>query len=388
MSQKENIKNHKHILFCDEHYNPLGVARSLGEYGIHPIVLTTESNVKMLKACKYVRNYHIFPNMECAYFFLLSEYGNETEKPFVYTSDDAKTSFLDEHYEELKDRFFFFNAGKKGKITEFMNKFAISQLAQKYGLHVASSWNVKRGEIPSNIEFPVITKSISSTVGGWKNDVFICQNVRDLKEAYKKIQAPAVLLQKYIEKKNELCLDGFSCNHGKNVLYAIASKYNYLLPDTYSSYMTIFNFEDFFLGEKLNAMFREVEFEGIFSIEFLVDRNDELYFCEINFRNSTWSYAATCLGMNLPILWAKCMCRECEFNASLFTKEIPNGYTALAELEDFRARVLNGKYIIYDWIKDFHKSACRFYFGKGDPKPAIVALLGLAKRKINGRSRR
>lgn len=386
MSHKENIKKHKHILFCDEHYNPLGVVRSLGEYGIRSVVLTIESKVKMLKASKYVSDYHIFPNVEEAYFFMLSEYGKEIEKPFVYTSDDVKTSFMDKHYEELKDKFFFFNAGENGKITEFMNKFTISQLAQEHGLHVFSSWKVKKGEVPSDLEFPVITKSISSTVGGWKNDVFICQDISELKEAYKRIQAPVVLLQKYIEKKNELCLDGFSCNHGKNVLYAIASKYNYILPDTYSSYMTIFNFEDASLGEKINAMFREIKFEGIFSIEFLIDQNDELHFCEINFRNSTWSYAATCTGMNLPILWSKCMCGECEFDASSFTKKIPRGFTALAELEDFRARVLKGNYSIFEWMKDFRNSTCRFYFGKGDTKPAMVALLGIVKRKINRRS--
>ena len=385
MFQKENIKNHKHIIFCDEHYNPLGIARSLGEYGIHPIILATENKVKMLKACKYVNNYHAFSNIESAYSFLMSEYGKETEKPFIYTSDDIKTSFLDEHYEELKDRFFFFNAGEKGKITMFMNKFAINQLAQKHGLNVLTSWRVKRGEIPKDIEFPVITKSISSTMGGWKDDVFICQDVSELIEAYQKIQAPIVLLQKYIEKKNELCLDGFSCAHGDKVLYAIASKYNYILPDTYSSYMTIFNFKDSSLGEKLNAMIREIKFEGIFSIEFLVDQKDELHFCEINFRNSTWSYAATCAGMNLPVLWAQCVSGECEFDSSSFTKKISSGFTALAELEDFRARVIKGKYLIFDWMKEFRNSSCRFYCGKGDLKPAIMALMGIAKRKISKR---
>ena len=51
----------------------------------------------------------------------------------------------------------------------------------------------------------------------------------------------------------------------------------------------------------------EIGFEGVYSIEFLIDQNDNYWFCEINFRNSTWSYAATVAGMPLPILWAEAM---------------------------------------------------------------------------------
>lgn len=32
-----DLANHKFIVFSEEHYNPLGVIRSLGEEGIKPI---------------------------------------------------------------------------------------------------------------------------------------------------------------------------------------------------------------------------------------------------------------------------------------------------------------------------------------------------------------
>ena len=46
----------------------------------------------------------------------------------------------------------------------------------------------------------IITKAIDSTVGGWKNDMFICHDQLELQAAYAKIQSPEVMLQKYIVK--------------------------------------------------------------------------------------------------------------------------------------------------------------------------------------------
>ena len=39
----------------------------------------------------------------------------------------------------------------------------------------------------------------------------------------------------------------------------------------------------------------------------LIDNDDNVWFSEVNFRNSTWSYASTVVGMPLPYLWALAM---------------------------------------------------------------------------------
>ena len=41
----ERLKKHKFIVIGYEHYNPLGVIRSLGENGIRPIVMMLKSDV-------------------------------------------------------------------------------------------------------------------------------------------------------------------------------------------------------------------------------------------------------------------------------------------------------------------------------------------------------
>ena len=66
-------------------------------------------------------------------------------------------------------------------------------------------------------------------MGAWKGDMYICNSEKDLKEAYGKILSEKLLLQKYIHKKNEYCLEGLSVAHGQSVAISIASSYNYIL---------------------------------------------------------------------------------------------------------------------------------------------------------------
>jgi D-aspartate ligase len=132
------------------------------------------------------------------------------------------------------------------------------------------------------------------------------------------------------------------------------------------------NFKDEKLYEALREMLAKIGFEGIYEIEFLIDKNDNLYFSEINFRNSTWSYASTCAGMNLPVLWAETMLSgRIPENAYC---EIPEGFTAMVEPIDYQKRVIDRGYGIEEWYQDFINANCKYYFGKDDLKPFFVML--------------
>lgn len=365
-----SIKN-ECIVFGAEHYNPLGVIRSLGEAGIKPIaVILKKSGTPCASKSKYIKKLYKVNSEEEGFELILNKFGNLFEKPFIFTCDDKITSLLDNNYELLSDKFYFFNAGKNGRITKFIDKPNIYKLAQKYGLDVLKSVIVNKGEIPTDLEYPIITKLVNSNMGAWKNDMYICNNAQELKDAYKIIQSPLLIRQQYIVKKNEYCLDGFSVNQGNDVFISIASTYKYFLPKSYSSYMDIYNFNRTDIKEKLNKMFKEVGFEGIFSIEFLIDQNDELHFLEINFRNSTWSYASTCVGMNLPFLWINCTLKN-NLDYNSIYKKIPQNYTGMVELTDWYARVVTKGITIKQWYKEYKTVDCLFMKGKNDIMPSL-----------------
>lgn len=368
-------KDHLCIVMAIEHYNPLGQIRSLGEAGVKPVYIAIKGRAKIASVSKYISKCHYVDAVEEGYDILMKEYGNvaaETgKKPFLFSSDDKGVGFLDLHYDELKDKFTFFNAGKHGRINEFMDKHNILELAKKHGLNVLENRVCKRGEIPEGIEYPVITKSISPNVGGWKSDVHICHSEKELEEAYKSIEAPTVLVQKYIEKQNEYCMEGFSANKGNDVLIAIVSTYNYLLPDYYSPYMTVRNMTNDYIKNALKGMFAEIGFEGVFEVEFLIDQDGTYYFGEINFRNSTWSYAATKAGMPLPVLWAQT--QEQGFMAQNADKKF-EPFTAMVEPIDYAKRVKTGKIDLAEWMKDFKEAKCGYYYSSDDLEPWRVCV--------------
>lgn len=361
------LSDHKFIVFALDHYNPLGMIRTLGENGIAPIYIAVKHRIDLGVKSKYVSCVHKVDSVEEGYRILLKEYGNEKIKPFLLTSDDRTTGYLDEKYDELKDKFILFNAGEAGRITEFMDKEKVLELAKKHGLKVLDTRVLNKGEIPADLDYPIITKSISPNVGGWKSDVHICKSKEELEKAYETIESPLVLVQKFIEKKNEFCLDGFSANKGKDFFVGIASTYKYLIPGYYSPYMDVFNFTNEEMRKSLNSMMEEIGFEGVFSIEFLIDEYDNYWFCEINFRNSTWSYASTVAGMPLAYLWARTMLEgKIPEDAE---KVIPEGFTAMVEPIDYSKRIELGLCTPGKWLADFKKTNCGFYYSADDLEP-------------------
>lgn len=374
------IDNYVHVVFCVEHYNPLGLVRSLGEAGIRPIVIVVNGVNKLVSKSKYIGKLYTVDSIEDGYTILMKINASTDNKYFLYTADDAITSYLDNHFDEVKKRFYFFNAGLNNRVTYYMNKENILQIANKHGLKTLKAIVVNKGIVPPDLEYPIITKSITPIEGGWKNDVFICEDGIELAEAYKKIRSSKVLLQHYIFKKNEYCIEGFSVRNGFDTFLSIASTYNYLINNSYSPYMTVYNFDKKEILDPIKNMIKEIGFEGIFEVEFLVDNDNNLYFSEINFRNSTWSYAATCAGMNLPILWAKGMIDG--HIAKYCYKKIEPPFTAMVEINDFSNRVATKKINLIKWLLELKACKCRYYIGKNDFWPVIYLICSKIYKRI------
>ena len=303
---------------------------------------------------------------------IVNKYGDESLKPVIIACDDIVVRSFDKLYDSIKSKFYVNNAGASGRIAHYQDKNVLYELARKCGLNVAKSWKVNCGEIPVDITYPVITKPIES-YEGWKQDYYICSNKEELKKAYKKIKGNTLLLQSYIKKKTEMTLEGFSAEQGKKTLFAIKARYTYILPDYYSMAM-VSNATDDKLKNTLEKMISEIGYEGIFEVEFMIDQNEELWFLEINFRNSTWSYASTKVGMNLPYLWSKAMIGELEWKN--IEKKVPDNYKAIAEVPDFEQRVRRFKMIgIGKWIREIKAADCLYFYNKDDMKPFISVWL-------------
>ena len=369
MEKKE--KTEYIVLTSKDHYNPLGIVRTLGEYGIRPIVVAVKSDPKQSVLSRYVEKKYYVSNAEEGIQLILSKYGGKREKNYILTGDDVTVMYLDKHYDELKDSFYFFNAGKAGRIREVMEKDYMCCLAAKYGFNVPKTWKVRIGEIPNDIEFPVITKAINSFGAEWKSIVHICKNVEELKEAYKRIKASdCLLLQEYIEKKDEQSYEGFSINNGRDVFFAVQNNEVFHIPGQYAPYWKNKNVDDLEFKTQAQKLLYEIGFEGIFEFEFLVGVDGKMYFLEINLRNTVNSWTATVAGMPLASLWCEAM-KNKEIPNGIY-KEIPDGFTTIAECFDYDARVKKGLIGRNEWIKQYRDANAKLYLGRKDFYPFFV----------------
>lgn len=364
MVNKEVYK-HKHICLVGDHYNPLGIIRSLGEEGIRPIVLLCDDHPRLVQHSKYIGELHIFNTIEEGLQYMIKNFSNEPLKPFVYNGSDDITLLLDKHYEVLKDNFYFTNG--QGGIEKYLQKYDITQLAVECGINIPKEELLPVGVLPKTLKYPVITKATTSAAGGtWKDQSFICENEEELKGAYSKIKVKEILVQEYIRKKNELCIDGISINGGEQVFMPYGCNYYRMSPGGYGNYMYFTPFVDKELTEKITNVIRGAKFSGIFCIEFLVGPDDELYFLEVNFRNSGWSYAFTYGGFNLPFRWA-----ISTLNNKLYLDDFEyiKKFDVMSEDADFHDCLRIHHISPLKWYKDFRSCDCTFIYNKKDPKP-------------------
>lgn len=361
-------KNHICIVFAQEHYNPLGLIRGLGENGICPVYISVKRRGEVASKSKYISVFHRVNSVREGYNLLIEKYGNfdYDHRPFVLFSDDKTVGYCDEHYDDLSDKFIFFNAGTANGIAEYMDKFRVMQLAKKHGFKALDSVVVKRGEIPKGLVYPIITKDISPNSGAWKSDVFICENEKELKAAFEKIQSPSVLIQHFVNKKNEFALEGFSVNHGNDIHICTAMTWKYLIPGYYSPYHDVSMFKDSDMEKRLRAIFKEIGYEGIFEVEFLIDQDGTFYFLEINFRASAWNYTTSVAGMPMSYLWVKSMLNG---HIDDGDKKEFEDFTSMSEIIDYGKRVDSGKVSLAEWLKDFKEAKCTYYYNKDDLGP-------------------
>lgn len=374
----KELKEHKHIVFCEDHYNPLNIIRSLGEKGIRSIVILKSDSPVLINHCRYPQKIHYVKTYDEGYKILLYEYGCEENKPFVYCSDDLTMCYLDSHYNELVSRFYIYNAGQQGRIEWLQNKDNITTLGAEVGLDSIKKEVVETGVLPTTLSYPIITKVLASTMGAWKKDVYICKDEIELKKAYKNIKSPKLILQEYVDKVGEFCMEGFSINDGQDIFVPYIADYIRYYNDSYGHYMNMIPFEDGVLKEKIKELFKRTKYNGIFEIEFMKGPDGKRYFLEINFRASTWNYALTVGGGNLPYFWSKSTLANRILWEELNLKS--NAFRAIVEPADFSANVR--KVGIFTWIRQCLSAECHYYYNRKDPMPFYSYIRDRISEKI------
>ena len=377
---ENNEKSRKYIVFGGDGLNPLGIVRSLGEIGIKTDILRNRESehYATIEKSKYVNKVYYGTTSEELLTILLEKYGHESLKPIVFFTDEGNEAFFDSRFNALQNKFIFYNAGVEGGVNHLLRKDVQCELAIECGIKVPIFEVLETGVLPTKVSYPVITKTLTSNDGRWKQDMMICHNEDELKSAYKEIQAQQIMVEEFIDGTNEVDLKGFSIRGGEQICFTSLKKWKF--KDLEHKWLMYFEpCQDMQLKNKLSDLIRKANYSGIFDAEFIQTNNGELVFLEVNWRTGMFNYNHTVEGINLPYLWSmSTIHNRIEEDTITFSRE---SYTAMDEIDAF-ADVLRHPNLFLRWLKAIKKADLLYYYNRKDIRPCLTAWGRFFKRKL------
>jgi len=378
-----NWNNIETIVFGQHTFNSLGQIRSLGELGFKPDVIWVSDDNHSPKGCRYINHFFSFNSFEEGLSFILSKYTDQSKKYIITTDSDAIVSLLDRKYDQLKGRFFFFNAGEQGRLSAYMPKYVQCELAERHGFLIPKTELVRVGDLPKKLEYPVFIKSTDCFRLSWKGDAKVCENPEELLQAYKSITSPEIIVQEFIKKKNELAIEGVSYNAGNDIFLPIQGTYLRIQNGAFGTWKVneAYNLSED-LKSKIQSLIKEVGFTGVFEIEFLLDSHDKMFFLEVNFRHTQYNHALTDMGINLCKLFI-----EGEINGRIGVDSVTKSPSiVMNERGEFHTYIKTKQISLRNWISDIKMTDSFYCYDKKDKlyfiRYVMKMILNMIKAKL------
>ena len=370
------------IIIGGNHHNTLGVIRALGYRGIESIViLVTEDTDPYVAYSKYIQKCVIFKTKQEIVPFLVKYAKNVNGKSVILSCADFVTSELDLYYDTLIDHYYIPTAKKQGVCNHFMNKGTMANLAKKIGIKIPKSWIVEDNtEINVNeVDFPCIIKPLASILGS-KVEIKIFHDGESLASYLIENKGHRFIIQKYIDRDFEYQLIGCSLNYGEEIIIPGYSKCIRPCPGTNTGFLEYKPFEGFVCDlNSCKEFIRKIGYQGLFSMEYLRDKQGNDYFMEINMRNDGNGICVTGAGMNLPYIWYQ-YCIEGDYKTEILNKI--NDIYVMPEFDDFML-VLKRKVSLCTWWKDYRHTTTFMEYCKMDPKPYYIRKKQFIKHLLN-----
>lgn len=360
----DKVKMNKVVVIGGDHHNTLGVIRGLGERGVKSdLILVTPSRMTFVEASKYVARYWKVDSDSDAIDILQSQFANELEKPVVICCSDSSSGLIDENCDRLKDKFYLPGAEAQGRISKLMSKKRMSKMALECGLQIPQSYYVQDITALSQMHLPCIIKPLESRRGA-KTEIAICKTEKELLHYTKNHDLKKYQIQEYIDKEFEYQLIG--CSTKSEVIIPGVSKILRPCKGSNTSYLHYTPLEENFCEiEKCKEFVRRTGYHGLFSLEFLRDKNGKDYFMEINFRNDGNAICVTAAGMSLPYIWYL-DCIGADYSEE--RNKIINPVYVMPDMAELKLLV-TGQISPWEYISDFRKTDRFMEHDKIDPKP-------------------
>lgn len=365
------------------HTNTLGLVRSIGEGGFHPILVevNTSSEPSFVKASKYIKEYHRVDTPEDGVNLILEKYASPEDKSIILTGADSCAMAIDNNFNRLSPFFIISSINKtQGRLSEMMNKETIRKFADSQGLVTPRSWVIDCSagiNLPEDIKYPCVIKAINSVVG--RKDVKIYDNQADLCNGISDLilQSPIIQIQEYIKKDFEILINGCILSNGEIITSCALKKIRHY-PDEFGGLaygIVTPKIENYISMPSLHRFLKSLNYYGLFSVEYIF-KDGNSYFLEINLRNDGTSYISTYGGVNLPLIWV----RDALGLENKHSDRVRNEFLSSSAIVDFH-HVTAHRISLFKWLKEITHSKVDLLWNRKDIKPFIRHITNYVTRK-------
>lgn len=348
-----------------DHHNTLGVIRGLGERGIlSNLILISSERKTFVDSSKYVSQKWIVKDNEQILDVLLAN--KKKEKAVVICCSDYVSGVIDENYDLLKDHYYLPGGDYSGAISVLMNKNRMAELAKKIGLPIPQTFMLTSRDKACDDILPCIVKPIISR-NGKKSDIQIIKTKADLNVFLSQNDPTDYQIQSFIDKDFEYQLIGCRTNSGDVIIPGVSI----ILRPCKGSNTSFLHYIPLRTGfcdiKSAKKYVNETGYKGLFSLEFLRDKNGNDYFMEMNFRNDGNAICVTAAGISLPYIWYQ-DCIGYSYKEEL-KKNIRSVYIMpdMAELKLLLTKQISPS----EYINDFRKTDRFMEFDKNDIIPFL-----------------
>lgn len=368
----------KVVVLGSDHVNTLGIIRSLGEAGLRPtaIIVSDESKCWTAKS-KYIGQLIITSSKKDEITDALIKAKIENEKIYLIPCGDPYTKLIDENF-DLLSRFYIIPnlASSPGALSRIMDKKLMCEAAENTGgfklpktlyFKVPESGEINSADFSAfDGCFPLIMRN-GESVPNTDGNIYIVKNEAELLSALEKKRGITVIIQKYIEKDEEIGIQGVGFGKDEEpVVSGIVHKIRTAEVGSIGStcYAVIAPAENEEIVKATKKFIQGIGYDGIYDIELLREGSD-YYFVECNFRNGAYGYSFTKAGANLPLIWIE-RGKNCD-------TQVKDELTLMNETADMKHIMKNVS--VFKWIAQFISADIHLTLNKKDLKPFIGRIL-------------
>ncbi len=371
----------KAILITEDHYNALGVLRSLGENGISVIIIITSTQKTFIEHSRYVDAFFKIERSEKSIIDTLKKVINDNETYVIYPLSDFAAMVVDDNHNIFSQNVIV--PHMHGNMKKYLNKDFVKKEVKKYGFFVAEGKVININEV-KDYEwdiFPAILKPVLS-IEGVKQDIVIVNDIYQMQEQLEILRQKRyerVLVERFITGLEEHMIEvmGYCPKNHEPVICSIIEKIReYPLQNGSTSYAKIVHHHNGIDEKYIIKFLKNTQFFGLFDMEFKY-ADGKAYFIECNFRNGAPSYAAKIYGNNIPLLWLQ----KAIGNVETHKVEKYEDMYFMIEQNDV-INMLKGYVSPIKWLIEYTR-AKKIFFSIKDFKPVLFYWLNMIKQRLH-----